>query len=114
MNTNSLPNMVGLLALLCFTYSCSKELDEVYIVSFENDLKPVLAMSCSNGYCHANYFQKYNNLKLVADNGELLKRVIVEESMPPTEIENIQEANPITREQRLLFESWIKDGAKNN
>lgn len=81
-------------------------------VSFENDILPVIS-SCA-GYCHYygsenGNMETYSDLKLVADNGQLWQKVVVDKSMPPSE-----SASEFSSEHRDLIACWIEQGALDN
>lgn len=107
---------IGLLTLMMLAISCSKDLEKSATVSYQDDLLPIINSSCAGSYCHATpeYFTEYVNIKKTVDEGLLWEKVIVEKSMPPSFNVEVPGSAPISEDQRMMFATWIEEGALNN
>ena len=76
------------------------------------DVLPVFKSRCMS--CHSTTSPKwteYDTALQFAENGKLIKRVILQKNMPKL---GSPEANAMTDDERSLIEKWVKDGAKLN
>jgi hypothetical protein len=96
--------------------SCSGDC-ETNMVSYENDIKPLIKQSCATNTgpgtgCHDAWIFNYGSVLSRVENGDF-KRVILEEMSMP-KIPNNFNIEPLTEAELKLFECWICDGAPNN
>ena len=85
---------------------------QISIVSFKDDIFPMLASSCSIVGCHVQggtgvgLFENYEQVKSKIDDGSISVRVLIQQDMPPLV--------PLSDCQLLFLSYWIEDGALNN
>ncbi len=76
------------------------------IVTFDKDIKTIVAARCSGSYCHhgePSEWESYENIKKMADSGKLHKLVIETKKMP--------QYGKLTDEEYNIFKTWLANGA---
>lgn len=78
------------------------------VVSYSNQLKPVVDKQCASSGCHDSNFQgkdftTFMDLKKEADEGEIQKHVLKIKNMPPN--------NSLSAQELQLFKCWLDGGA---
>lgn len=76
-------------------------------VSYESHIKSIMTNSCALAGCHVSGagqldLSNYSNVKLIADNGKLEERVLIQKNMPP--------AGPLSQNDQELIKRWLETG----
>lgn len=85
-------------------------------VSYQSDILPIINSSCALSGCHVAGFNNgdytsYAGLKAKADSGRLNARVVIDQSMPPS---NSPGPKTLSDAQIEAFKCWIEAGAPEN
>ena len=95
---------------------CGIEGCEPGVVSYENDIVPLIEQSCATNLgpltgCHDAWIFEYDNVKSSVDAGTFWN-AISNKSMP--KIPNSFGIDTLTQAEYEMFECWICDGAPKN
>ena len=112
----------GLILLTLFNVlvvSCKKQnsnnLDDIDCSTINSkytaDIKLIIDANCLGSGCHnagssKGDFTTYSGLKAIADDGSLEKKVITNQSMPPS--------SPLSLDDRKKIKCWINSGSPKN
>ena len=118
----STPNRIVYLALTfsiallssCYNYVESElpyNCDNPTEVSYSQHIQPIINSNCALSGCHNSGSPNgdltvFDNVELIATNGQMKQVVAIEESMPPT--------GPLHYCDQQLICDWIDQGAQNN
>lgn len=85
--------------------------DSSLVVSFLNDIQPIINQNCAFSGCHASTntypLTNYAEVKVKVDDNTFRNRVVDQRNMPaPNGLADVNEVNLIRR--------WLDEGAKNN
>lgn len=80
-------------------------------ITFQAVIKPIVDANCALSGCHVPGtgrvdYTTYQGIKIVADDGRLRQRVVIERTMPPS--------GPLSACDRSKIEIWLDQGALNN
>lgn len=109
-----------LLVVFVFYYSCTKEKGPLPVKTLCDGLNtkyaavvlPIIQTNCAIKGCHngsggaPGNFNAYEDLKVVADNGKLRDRAIVQKNMPASA--------PLPDSLIQKIDCWVQRGAQNN
>ena len=116
-----------LLALCLLMTSCTKnEIEVVPIppceggsteVSYSNHIAPLIKAKCSTGLgpgtgCHDAWILTYDGVKGSADNGSLIRTIVIDKTMP--KIPNNFGIEDLTDEEINILICWVENGSPNN
>lgn len=126
LRTSSIKNVILMLPLIGITLTnCKKETIQS-CATYEKDIKPLLANSCSYSGCHAGTnaglyvpkaakdFTNYAGLKESIDNGKLMLRAVELGDMPNPVYTPEGHPKSLTKEEKDMITCWINEGAVEN
>ena len=124
MNMKKITALFIILVAVSSCYSDSKEvvyrnyepcvLDLTEPIAYSTDVSAIMTQSCAISKCHNSQSRKagldlsnYNDVKAIADDGRMIKRINGEGSiMPPS--------GPLRSCDIQTLEIWVQEGALNN
>ncbi len=80
-------------------------------VTYQQHIKPIIDANCALSGCHVPGtgrvdYTTFQGVKIVADDGRLRQRAVVETTMPPS--------GPLSSCEQQQIEAWLNSGALNN
>ena len=80
-------------------------------ITYAETIKPIIDQNCALSGCHVPGtgrvdYTTFQGLKIVADDGRLRQRAVVERTMPPS--------GPLSSCEIEQIELWLNEGALNN
>jgi len=84
---------------------------DVSNITYDNTIGPLVSESCAYSGCHDGNsgvigLTNYAAVKVIADNGQMEERVLVQKNMPPSQ--------PLTSCELKEIEAWLAAGAPEN
>lgn len=110
-----LSGILMILVLVVFQQCKKNDTDNVDCskvnAAYNADIRPLVAARCNTTGCHTSGYANgdftfYEGLKVSADNGTLMSKVVTNKTMPPS--------GALSQDDRNKFECWIKNGSPNN
>ena len=113
------------LFLSVFLFSCVYNKEEIRpitlldgkIVSYQNDIVPLVKAKCSTGLgpgtgCHDAWILTYSWVKGIANNGQFLSTCVINKTMP--KIPNNFGISPLTEQEINIIVIWLENNAPEN
>jgi len=80
-------------------------------LTYDNGIGLILNTNCAISGCHDGSsgltdYSNYAAVKVIADNGQMEQRVLIQKDMPPSD--------PLTTCELSQIEAWLADGAPEN